>query len=93
MRFDSLFGREFDCDCGKHHQIETKEILYSESVYQQLPLLARRLIGKAKVAVLMDQRTRLAAGNLAVAELDQAGFKVKEILIPDPAAGKNSSLR
>jgi glycerol-1-phosphate dehydrogenase [NAD(P)+] len=88
MKFNSLFGREFDCDCGRNHQIETKEILYSESVYQKLPLLAWKLIGKANVAVLMDQRTRLAAGHLAVSELNQAGFKVKEILIPDPATGK-----
>ena len=89
MEFDHYFGRELDCDCGHRHRIETQEILYSEDVYQQLPELAKKFIAEKTVAVLMDQRTKIAAGNMAVSELDKAGFIVKEILIPDPGPEKS----
>jgi glycerol-1-phosphate dehydrogenase [NAD(P)+] len=83
----SLFGSRFDCVCGLCHEIEPAEVVFSEAAFAEAPALARRRGAGRKAAALMDVRTKAAAGDEAVAGLNEAGFEVAEILVPDGPGG------
>ena len=89
MRED-IFGRTWECDCGKTHRIEPREIVYAPDALAQLPAVLARASEGRRVAVLMDARTRQAAGEAIARELARQGWQTTEIVIPDPAPGRSS---
>jgi len=88
MRKD-VFGRTWECACGKTHQIDPREIVYAQDALSQLPSILARASDGRRVAVLMDQRTRQAAGEAIARELPRQGWQVTQVLIPDPAPGRS----
>jgi len=85
----SIFGRTFECDCGRTHRVTPYDIIYDPQALAQLPAVCRRHCPNRsrRAAVLMDVRTREVAGRQAAAALAQAGWEALEVLVPDPAEG------
>ncbi|MFH0911048.1 MAG: iron-containing alcohol dehydrogenase [Planctomycetota bacterium] len=86
-RFGQLLGETFACSCGRTHVIEPREAIYADEALSLLPeILARHALGR-RAAVLLDERTRAAAGEEALAALKAAHWRSVEVLVADPAPG------
>jgi glycerol-1-phosphate dehydrogenase [NAD(P)+] len=82
-----LFGQTFDCACGRTHAIEPREVVYGPDALDRVPEVCRRATDGPRAAVLMDARTREAAGEAVVAALRRDGWRVTPLLVPDPEPG------
>ena len=87
MQEAELFGTTFRCECGKTHRIVPREVVYAEDALEHLPAVCDRAAEGPEVAVLMDVRTRQAAGAQVAETLRAAGWKVAELVVEDPAPG------
>ena len=85
---NELFGSRFQCSCGRTHEITPREILYSEDAILQLPNLVRKLNLGNRLGIVMDRRTREAAGDNVADVLKDEGFDVRIHVIPDRLGGK-----
>ncbi|MCX7043977.1 MAG: iron-containing alcohol dehydrogenase [Candidatus Sumerlaeota bacterium] len=86
-----LFGKTLDCACGQRHVIEPREVLFADNAVKRAPEALERIFGKRPCAmtVIMDRRTHEAVGEELCLLLAQAGWSVREIIVPDPAPGKS----
>ena len=83
-----LLGADFQCEqCGRRHSIGVGELVLSEEAISRLPEVCSRYVAGRRVGLVADQRTHLAAGELAFLELAGAGFPVVDYLIADPSSG------
>jgi len=82
-----LFGKTFECTCGRTHTIVPGEVVYADDALAQLPAVCARVTDGRNVAMLMDARTRAAAGAAAAETLSGAGWNVTVLLVDDPAGG------
>ena len=87
METEKLVGQTLVCGCGKTHEIDPREVLYAEDAIERLPEVCGRHCGGRRAAVLMDVRTREAAGADAAAALARDGWRVREVLVADRAGG------
>ena len=85
MESAELFGKTFECECGRTHRIMPREVVYADDALEQLPGVCARATRGRRVAVLMDVRTRRVAGAQAVEVLRTAGWEVAELVVEDPA--------
>jgi len=85
----NIFGRRFDCECGRTHRIQPAEVLYAPDAAARLADLCSRAGGGRRAAVIVDARTRGAAGLRVCAALSAGGWQVTELLVPDPAEGRS----
>lgn len=82
-----LYGRTFDCECGKRHAIEPRAVVYAPDAASRLPAWIRQTCPDARdVCVVADIRTDAAAGHAVLHALEEAGFETSRCIIPDPAA-------
>ena len=79
-----IFGKSFDCDCGRTHEIQPREIVYETGALGRLPEVCARATKGRRVAVIMDARTQKAAGHAACEALRGAGWRATPLLVPDP---------
>jgi len=86
---DEIFGKTFDCACGRTHTIQPESIVYADDAVEQLGALARDAAAGGTVCVLMDTRTRQAAGEAVTESLRANGIHVHELLVPDPPDGRD----
>lgn len=86
MDVHAFFGSTFDCPCGRRHDILPRKVLVADDAIQRLPALCAELTPGRRAAVLMDVRTRAAAGQAAADALAPA-WQVQQLLIPDPPSG------
>ena len=84
-----IYGSTLACECGRTHRIEPQQVVYADDAIEQLPSIAGRWASGRRAAVVMDARTRQAAGAQAAAVLHGAGWAVQELLVQDP--GPNTS--
>jgi len=87
MKNMDLFGKTFECTCGRTHTIEPREVVYADDALAQLPAVCARATDGRNVAMLMDVRTRAAAGAAAAEALAGAGWDVNVLLVEDPPGG------
>ncbi len=85
----AIFGTTFPCDCGKVHRITTDTIQYAEDALARLPETLARVTHFRRVAVLMDARTRIAAGRDVAETLKAADWLVAEVVVPDTAESES----
>lgn len=78
-----VFGREFECECGRTHYVEPREIVYSPDALDLLPEVCERCADGRRAAVLMDARTREAAGDRICAGLAAQGWRIERLVAPD----------
>ena len=83
----NIYGQRFLCSCGKTHRIDPQQIFYSENAMMNLGEALSAYTRGKRAAVIMDLRTREAAGKEASQTLEHAGWKVCEYIIPDPFPG------
>jgi len=88
MNAMELFGRTFSCSCGKTHAIEPLETLYGDDAAGRIAEIGARLMPGGRVAVIMDARTREAAGGDLCETLSAAGDAVQELIVPDREGGE-----
>ncbi len=84
---EDLFGRTFDCPCGRTHTIEPRQVVYAPGAAGRVPEVCARATDGRRAAILMDERTREAAGEAVADALAGAGWHVASILLPDPGPG------
>jgi glycerol-1-phosphate dehydrogenase [NAD(P)+] len=89
MNLSDIFGRTIECECGKTHTIEPREVLYQPHAINALPAVCARVVDTRSVAVIMDARTREVAGLSICKALIVADWQVRALLVPDPAKGKS----
>jgi len=82
-----IFGTTISCECGRTHHIEPERIVYAAGAVGYLPELLAECTRGRRTVVLMDARTREAAGAEAAEQLRQAGWQAAEIIVPDSPAG------
>ena len=87
MESAELFGKTFECECGRTHRIMPREVVYADDALEQLPGVCARATRGRRVAVLMDVRTRRVAGAQVAEVLRTAGWEVAELVVEDPAPG------
>ncbi|MDF1660435.1 MAG: sn-glycerol-1-phosphate dehydrogenase [Planctomycetota bacterium] len=76
-RREDLLGATFDCECGREHRVETREIIMGQDVLKNLPGLVARHLGEGRIYVVVDDRTREAAGQRVFDILKKAGVTVE----------------
>ncbi len=84
-----VFGRTFECDCGRMHSIEPREIVYCDDAVGRLPALAAGESDGRAVCVLSDTRTRRAAGAAVADAMKSSGWDVHELAVEDPPGGRS----
>ncbi|MHC4716053.1 MAG: iron-containing alcohol dehydrogenase, partial [Planctomycetota bacterium] len=82
-----LFGKTFECGCGRTHGIVPREVVYADDALGQLPAVCARVTPGRSAVMLMDVRTRAAAGAAAAEAMSGAGWRVNALLVEDPAPG------
>ena len=82
-----IFGKTFECPCGRTHSIRPGEVVYAADVFDRLAELCSRAAVGRRVAVLVDVRTKAAAGDAVGEALSAAGWRVEQVLLEDPAPG------
>jgi len=87
MENRDLFGKTFECTCGKTHVIEPSQVVYSPDATDRLGEACARAAAGRRAAVLMDVRTREVAGSAGSRSLAAAGWEVTELLLSDSPAG------
>lgn len=84
-----LFGKTFDCDCGKRHHIQPATVLLSPTALDDMPSVISSLKIGQNALVLMDKRTQRVAGDTITDRLSQAGFETNPWVIPDRDDGES----
>ena len=84
---DRRFGSTIQCGCGRVHTLPPNEVIYGDDAFERLPEVCRRAAAGLHATVVMDSRTREAAGLRAVEALNSSGWAVRQVLGGDPRAG------
>ncbi len=87
MQTEQLVGREIACGCGQTHRIDPREVLYADDAIDRLPALCAGHTPGRRVGVLMDARTRAAAGAAIASAFRRDAWDVQEVLVPDRPGG------
>lgn len=87
MKNREIFGKTFECECGRTHTIAPREVIYAADAMSQLPAACGRASDGRAAMVLMDVRTRAVAGAGASRALAAAGWRVTDVVVPDPRGG------
>jgi glycerol-1-phosphate dehydrogenase [NAD(P)+] len=85
----ALFGETFSCTCGRTHQVAPRQVFYGDDAPARLAEGCGELAAGRRVTVLMDVRTRQAAGSQVALAFARAGWKVNQVVVPDPAPGRS----
>jgi glycerol-1-phosphate dehydrogenase [NAD(P)+] len=81
-----LLGADFVCEqCGRRHAVNVRHVVYADDALEQMPELCASLTPGRRVRLLADSRTYDAAGASAHRALTSAGFRVADLIVPDPA--------
>ena len=84
---EKLLGRALECECGKTHRIDPRELLYADDAVARFPAVCERHCRGRRASVLTDVRTREAAGADVARALAGAGWRVREVLVEDRPGG------
>jgi len=86
---NDLFGKTIQCSCGRMHQITPNKVFYEEDAISFIQETLTGLTSAKRVAVIMDVRTRAAAGGGIVEHLKLNDWLVHEVVLTDPADGES----
>ncbi len=81
------FGGKFACECGRTHRITPEQIVFASDAFERAPEVCSHYASGKRVAMIMDARTREAAGAKLADTLARAGWDVDELLVADPVEG------
>ena len=86
---ESFFGTTFECPCGRTHHILPRRSFYCDDAAERLANACCELTAGRRVIILMDARTRAAAGDDVAAAFADAGWTPLPVIVPDPARGRS----
>ena len=87
MNLEKMLDTTFDCECGRSHKVPIRSIIYADDALLRLPEVLGSLTSGRRVVLVADKRTRAIAGERAKNALEQKGWSVHEIIVPDSNKG------
>ncbi|MBC8468824.1 MAG: iron-containing alcohol dehydrogenase [Planctomycetes bacterium] len=87
MNLDKLLDTTFTCQCGRSHKVPIRNIIYSEDALVHLPEVLSSLVNGRHIVLVADLRTLDILGRHAREVLEQAGWSVHQIIVPDSSHG------
>ncbi|MCH8118293.1 MAG: iron-containing alcohol dehydrogenase [Planctomycetes bacterium] len=87
MNPKELLDTTFNCECGRSHKVPIKSLIYSEDALERLPNFLESLVDGRRVLIVADQRTWVIVGERARQVLEQTGWSVHHIIVPDTNHG------
>jgi glycerol-1-phosphate dehydrogenase [NAD(P)+] len=87
MNPEKLLDTTFDCECGRNHQVPIKSIIYAEDALVRLPEVLGSLVSGRSIVLVADKRTWAIAGERTKKVLEQKGWSVQNIIVPDTQIG------
>ena len=84
MTIEQMSNVAFDCSCGKHHQMNIKQMIMGKGVLPRIKEIADPFkIGK--ILLVSDDHTFIAAGESVLKILKQDEFQVKNVVLHSEA--------
>ena len=83
MNPENLLDTTFDCECGRNHKVPIRSIIYAEDALVRLPKVLGSFVKGRRIVLVADKRTRAIAGDRAKDILEQTGWSVHDIIVPD----------
>jgi len=87
MNPDKLLDTTFNCECGRSHKVPIKKLIYSEDALVHLPGVLGSFVNGRRVVLVADQRTFDILGRHARNTLEEKGWSVHQIIVPDDGHG------
>lgn len=87
MNPKELLDTTFDCKCGSSHKVPIRSIIYAEDTLARLPEVLGSFVSGRRIVLVADERTRAIAGERAKEALEQTGWSVHDIIVPDTDKG------
>ena len=87
LKLDAILDHTIQCRCGQVHKVPVKDIFFSDSALMELPEFLNRHIQKRKAVLISDIRTFKIAGQQVKAILENAGWLIQSIELPDGKKG------
>ena len=87
LKLDSILDRSLECHCGQVHNVPVKGIFFSDGSSKELPEFLNRHIQKRAAVLISDVRTYEVAGRQAKEILENAGWSITTIELPDGEKG------
>jgi len=87
MNPEKLPDTTFDCECGRSHKVPIRSIIYAENAIERLPEVLGSLASGPRMVLVADKRTWAIAGEDAKEALEQSGWSVHDIIVPDTNHG------
>jgi len=87
MKPEKLLDTTFDCECGRSHEVPVRSIIYAEDAIVRLPEVLNSFVNGRRIVHVADKRTWAIAGKRAKEALEQTGWSVHDIILPDTDKG------
>jgi glycerol-1-phosphate dehydrogenase [NAD(P)+] len=87
MNPEKLLDKTFDCECGRSHKVPIRSIIYAEDALERLPEALGSFVKGRRIVLVADKRTWVIVGKNVKEALDQAGWSVHDITVPDTDKG------
>jgi glycerol-1-phosphate dehydrogenase [NAD(P)+] len=87
MNPEKLLDTTFDCECGRSHEVPIRSIIYAEDAAESLSEVLGSLVSGRNIILVVDKRTRAIAGERVKEALEQMGWSVHDIIVPDTDKG------
>jgi glycerol-1-phosphate dehydrogenase [NAD(P)+] len=87
MNPEKLLDTTFDCECGRNHKVPIRSIFYADDALTRLPEVLDSIVQGSGIVLVADKRTWAIAGEDASKILEQTGWQVQHIIVPDTETG------
>ncbi|KPL13181.1 hypothetical protein AMJ85_00160 [candidate division BRC1 bacterium SM23_51] len=87
MNAKELLNTAFNCECGRRHEVPVRNLIYAEDAPERLCEILGTFVDGRRIVLVADQRTWRIAGERACRALEQAGWSVQRIIVPDTEHG------
>ena len=87
MRYEDILGVEFDCACGRRHEVPVRRVVYAEDALGAVGEVLGDVAAGRRVAVIADERTWAVAGEACFGLLEEAGWRATRVVLPDTEGG------
>ena len=83
MNPTELFGKTFTCECGRTHEVPTRNLIYAEAALERLPEILGSFVDRRRVVLVADKRTWAIVGERSRRILEKSEWFTDHIIVPD----------
>jgi glycerol-1-phosphate dehydrogenase [NAD(P)+] len=87
MNPKELLDTTFNCECGRSHNVPIRDLIYAEDALEHLSNILESFVDGRRVFLVADQQTWVIVGERVRRTLEQAGWSVYHIVVPDTDNG------